>query len=182
MTKHTAGFILFSFIVGVSGIIAAIFVEIPQPDKVTEFNVPRVESKSRCFKNNYGSYQKSGATVNVVQAVFNERTGMLDTDLFIKRGADSTRNVTVALHFFTKDLKGAKYLATENYYFKPDFDSRGEASLAIPSRSYQWLNNLSSQENLYVVADTDFNKSAYRKYQPSFDESKAFSIISLKGK
>ena len=33
MTKHVAGFILFSFIVGVTGIIAFVFGEVPQPEK-----------------------------------------------------------------------------------------------------------------------------------------------------
>ena len=181
MTKHVAGFILFSFIVGVAGIIAFIFAEVPQPEKTVEFKVTRVESKTHCAKSGYASDENSDASVKVAQAVFNERTGLLDTDLFIKRKNASTKSVSVALHFFVKDLKGARYLATENYYFKPDFDSRNEATVAIPSRSYRWLDNITYQENLYVIADAEM-PSSYKKYQSSFDENKATAIISLKGK
>jgi hypothetical protein len=181
MTKHVAGLILFSFIVAASGIIAFVFAEIPQPEKTVQFNVPRFESKMRCDKSNHDSFENSNALVKVAQSVFNERTGLLDTDLFIKRKDASTKSVSVALHFFVKDLKGARYLATENYYFKPDFDSRNEATVAIPSRSYGWLDNISSQENLYVIADAEM-QSDYKKYKSSFDENKATAIISLKGK
>lgn len=181
MTKHVAGFILFSFIVGVTGVIAFIFAEIPQPEKTVEFKVTRVESKTRCAKSGYASDENSNASVKVVQAVFNERTKLLDTDLFIKRENASTKTINVALHYFVKDLKGARYLETENYYFKPDFDSRNEATLAIPSRSYHWLNDMTSQENLYVIVDLS-RQANYKKYQPDFDESKATGIISLKGK
>jgi hypothetical protein len=183
MTKHIAGFILFSFIVGFSGVLAFIFAEIPKVEIAEEESyVPRYESKTRCFKRSYGNYENSNASVKVVQAVFNERTKLLDTNLFIKREDSSIQNVTFALHFFVKDGKGASYLASENYYLKPDFNSQGEASQAIPSRSYQWMDDLTSQENLYVIADTTINKTNYRKDPPDFDENKATAIISLKGK
>ncbi len=183
MTKHIAGFILFSFIVGVSGVLAFIFAEIPKVEiAVEESYVPRYESKTRCYKKNYDNYENSNASVKVVQAVFNERTKLLDTNLFIKREDSSIQSVSFALHFFVKDRKGVRYLASENYYLKPDFNSWDEASQAIPSRSYQWLDDLTSQENLYVIADTASNKTNYKKYQPTFDENKATAIISLKGK
>ena len=181
MTKHVAGFILFSFIVAVSGIVAFIFAEIPQPEKTVEFRVPRVESKNRCHKSGYGSYENSNASVKVAQSVFNERTGLLDTNLFVRRENASTQGLTVALHFFVKDLKGARHLATENYYFKPDFNRLNEATVAIPSRSYEWLDNVTSQENLYVIAETN-RQTDYKKSQPDFDENKATAVISLKGR
>lgn len=183
MTKHIAGFILFSFIVGVSGVLAFIFAEIPKEEIAVEKSyVPRFESKTRCVKKNYGNYENSNASVKVVQAVFNERTKLLDTNLFIKRGDSSLQSVTFALHFFVKNRNGVRYLASENYYLKPDFNNRDEASQAIPSRSYQWLDDLTSQENLYVIADTTINKTNHRKAQPDFDENRATAIISLKGK
>lgn len=183
MTKHIAGFILFSFIVGVSGVLAFIFAEIPKVEvALEEVYVPRYESKTRCYKRSYGNYDNTNASVKVVQAVFNERTKLLDTNLFIKREDSSIQSVIVTLHFFVKDLKGARYLASENYYLKPDFNNRDEVNQAMPSRSYQWLDDLTSQENLYVIADTTSSKTNYRKDQPDFDQKQATAIISLKGK
>ncbi len=181
MTKHIAGFILFSFIVGVSGVIAFIFAEIPQPEKFTVLNFPKHEHKTRCAKRNYGNYENSQASVKVVQAVFNERTQQLDTDLFIEREESSTGSVSVVLHFFAKDIKGARYLASEKVWLEPTFNIEDKATHAITS-SYQWLDNLSSHENLYVIADTTNRQANYKKYQPIFDENKAMAIISLKGK
>lgn len=182
MKKHIFGAILFSLIVSVSGIIAFIFAELPKPDKIAVLNVPTFESRSYCHKKNYRSYKNDAVSVKVVQAVFNERTKLLDTDLLIERGDSSRQTVTVALHFFAKDLKGARYLASENYRLSPDFNSSSEATQAIPSRAYRWLDDLTAQENLYVIADMNFGDTDYRKKQPSFDEAKAFSVISIKGK
>lgn len=182
MTKHIAGFILFSFIVGVSGVIAFVFGELPQPEKTNVLNVPRFESRTRCSKRSYEYFDTSKTSVKVVQAVFNERTKLLDTDLVIEREDSSTQSVIVTLQFFAKDSKGARYLASENYYFKPDFGNRNVAILATPSRLYQWLDNLTSQETLYVIAETASNKDGYSKNQPVFDEHKAVSVISLKGR
>lgn len=181
MTKHVAGFILFSFIVTVSSVVAFIFAEIPQPEKVSEFTVPKYTSKTRCFKNFSNDYENSRTSVKVVQAVFNERTKQLDTDLFIQRETSLTKSVSVVLHFFAKDIKGARYLASEKVWLEPNFNVEDKATHAITS-SYQWLDNLSSHENLYVIADTTNHKAGYKKYVPAFDENKAAAIISLKGR
>ncbi len=184
MTRHIAGFILFSFIVSVSSIVAFIFADIPQLEKVVEVqrNVPKYEGKSRCYKSNYDDHEHSNVSVKVAQSVFNKRTGLLDTNLYIERKDFSTKSVTVSLHFFVKNNSDAHYLATENYYIKPDFDRQNKAIQGIPSRSYQWLENLAANENLYVIAETDFRNADNHKYQPDFDETKAFSVISLKGR
>jgi hypothetical protein len=184
MTRHVAGFILFSFIVSVSSVVAFIFADIPQtlvpqPEKVS---VPRFESKHRCDKKTYDNYENSDVSVKVAQSVFNKRTGLLDTNLFIERKDFSTKGVAVGLHFFAKNNKGARYLSTENFYFKPDFNRQNTAIQGIPSRSYQWLENLAANENLYVIADADFSNTDNQKFQPDFDETKAFSVISLKGR
>ena len=187
MTRHVAGFILFSFIVSVSSVVAFIFadlpqISVPQAEKTVVKNVPKYEGKSSCHKSKYDDYENSDVSVKVAQSVFNKRTGLLDTNLYIERKDFSTKSVTVGLHFFAKDNSGARYLATENFYFKPDFNRQNKAIQGIPSRSYQWLDDLNSNENLYVIADTDFSNTERRKYQPDFDETKAFSVISLKGR
>lgn len=180
MTKHIIGSILFSFIVGVSGFLALIFGELPQPEKTTFINIPRVESKSRCHKKNYGYYDSSKPSISVVQAVFNQRTGLLDTNLVIKREDSSIKNVTFALHFFAKDANQTRYLTSESYFLKPDFEGRNIASQSLPSRSYRWFDDLSFGENVYVIADTE--KYGSSDSVPVFDESKATAVISLKGR
>ena len=180
MTKHIIGFILFSFIVGVSGFFALVFGELPQPEKTTVINIPRFESKSRCHKKNYRHFADQQTSVSVVQAVFNQRTGLLDTDLLIKREDSSVKNVTFALHFFAKDSDGTRYLASESYYLKPDFDGQYTTVQGLPSRSYEWFEDLTSRENVYVVADTE--KMGNAGSAPVFDESKATAVISLKGR
>lgn len=181
MKKHIFGAILFSLIVGISGVIALIFAEIPQPDKVAVLNVPTFESRSRCHKKKHWNKETGAASVNVVQAVFNERTKLLDTNLSIKQEDFSTRNVSVALHFFAEDAKGVRYLSSENYFFKPVFNRFGTAAQATPPRWYPWMDDLTGRENLYVIADSNF-KAGDRNLQPEFIESKAVPIISLKGK
>lgn len=187
MTRHIAGFVLFSFIVSVSSVVAFIFADIPQnsvpqPEVFTVKNTPIYEGKHRCDKKKYESYENSDVSVKVAQAVFNKRTGLLDTNLYIERKDFSTKSVTVGLHFFAKNDTGTRYLATENFYFRPDFNRQNKAVQGIPSRSYHWLDDLTSNENLYVIADADFSGVNNRKLQPEFDEAKAFSVISLKGR
>lgn len=187
MTRHIAGFILFSLIVSVSSVVAYFFadltkISVPQPEKTVVSSVPKYESKHRCDKKAYDDYKSSNVSVKVAQSVFNKRTGLLDTNLFIERKNFSTKNVTVGLHFFAKNQNGARHLATENFYFKPEFNRQNTAIQGIPSRSYQWLDDLNTSENLYVIADTDFSNTDTQKFQPVFDETKAFSVISLKGR
>jgi hypothetical protein len=186
MTRHIAGFVLFSFIVSVSGVIAFIFADIPQnivpqPEIYTVKNAPKYEGKYRCDKKDNYTFS-SDVSVKVAQSVFNKRTGLIDTNLYIERKDFSTNSVAVALHFFAKNNDGARFIATENFYSKPDFNRQNKAVLGIPSRSYQWLDDLNPNENLYVIADADFRNVGNRKFQPDFDETKAFSVISLKGR
>ena len=182
MTRHITGFILFSFIIVVSSVIAFIFGELPQPEKTTVMNVPRFESKSRCQKQHHDYYSDSKFSVKVAQSVFNERTKLFDTNLAIKRENSSVENVTFALHFFAKDSNGTRYLASENYYIKPDFDDQGAAIQGLPSRLYQWFDGLKLRENIYVIAEAGNHKYNDEIKQPDFDENKATAIISLKGK
>lgn len=176
MNKHIFGFILFSLIVGTSAIIYGFFVApfVPiQPIQVFE-NQP--EKRKSCRKEIYSRVESGKVNAKVVQAVFNQNTNQLDMDLFLERKNNSTDNVAVWLEFFVKEGAKTRYLATEKVNLTPDFNLDDKATHSITS-SYEWLDNLKSRENLYVVPQTFGNTQ--RGFTPVFDEAKATSVIIL---
>lgn len=176
MNKHIFGFILFSLIVGTSAFIYGFFfTPLATIQPVSVFEV-RTEKRKSCRKETYSRVERGEVTAKVVQAVFNSNTNQLDMDLFLERKNSSTDNVAVRLHFFVKDGAKTRYLATEKVDLTPDFNLDDKATHSITS-SYEWLDNLKSRENLYVVPQTIGNTE--REFTPVFDEAKATSVIIL---
>lgn len=171
MKQHIFGFILFTLIVGTAGLISAFFTELPNRDAIKVFEVPKtVEYKSSCWKHVKSSPEKTeGISARVVQAALNQKTKELETNLFIEREESSVKNVIVSLHFFTKDAKGTRYLATHIAFLEPFFNRDNIATESITS-SYKWLNDLDPNENLYVTAET-------KSSTPKFSESYAVPIL-----
>ncbi len=172
MNRHIFGFILFSLIVGVSAIIYNFFfapLAAIQPVYVFENQTqPRNYFHSEKFK-------RPGKTnAEVVQAVFDQNTSQMDVDLFLDRKNNSMDEVAVRLDFFVKDGIKTRFLASEEILL-PQFDFDNESTESV-TLSYEWLNDLESVENLYVVPQTIRNADSYSETTPRFDKANAMPV------
>ena len=179
MTKHIIGLTLFSFIVGASAIVYALFniPEIVQVSEVVTTSAPHYNVKNSC-RTKSKSYKNN--SIKIKQAVLD-----LQTKQFVWELATPDRNEEIALHFFSKDANGTRYITTERINNK--FSYNGVLKV---SDSYGWLNRRNSHENLYVVAQFDSDAVNYsenyqvygNKFQPKFDARKAAAVTVDYGK
>lgn len=184
MNKHIIGLIIFSFIVGMSAIIAALFVPMPQMPKLDSVKVS--ESNDYIYRGNTYCKKKKRkprpkdyselASAKVSQAVFDLNKKQLDTQFTIERGDDSTETVKVALHFFVNDRFGVQHIKTEFVTLTPNFDI-GDKAITTKTSSFKWLNNLESRENLYVIAEVVTDSYNYKHYAPVFDSYEATAVL-----
>lgn len=184
MNKHIIGLIVFSFIVGMSAIIASFFVPMPQMPKIDSVRVS--DSHEYLYRGSTSCKKKKRkprpkdyselAVAKVSQAVFDLNKKQLDTQFLIERANDSTETVNVALHFFVNDNFGVQHIATEFLTLTPNFDMGDKAMLSKVS-SFNWLNNLESRENLYVMAEVVNSEVRYRKTPPKFDTYEATAVL-----
>lgn len=164
MKKHLFGFAVFSLIVGTTVFIFSFFKG--QPKLSHSKTVVYEVSKQSCWKNvrqNSEVMRDAGygqASVKIVQAVLNENTRQLNTNFLINRETPSTQNVRVKLTFVNGSFKGKGnwdgVVRTEYVTLSPDFNIDNSGMQSTVS-SYQWLDNLKSSENLYVMAGTVYS-------------------------
>jgi hypothetical protein len=184
MNKHIVGLIIFSFIVGISAIIASFFVQMPQ---IPTLDQVRVSGENPYIYRGHKSCGKKKrkprprdyselASAKVSQAVFDLDKKQLDTEFTIERTNDSTETVNVALHFFVNDRYGVQSIATEFITLNPNFDI-GDKAVTTKISSFKWLNNLESRENLYVMPEVVTNEYNYTNYPPTFDSSEATAVL-----
>ena len=174
MNKHIVGFILFNIIVGASAIAAALFYEMPKIESVSVPEVPVTYTGKSCWKN-FKMPVKGEVSTRVIQAVFDENTNELDMDLFLERKNHSTESADVTLDFFVKTGSQTRYVASERVNLTPKFNLEDKAAQNITS-SYQWLNDLKSHENLYVVPQWTFDAENNKRPVPRFDELNAAPV------
>jgi hypothetical protein len=181
MNQNVFGVILFSLIVGTAIFVSEYFVPLPTLLPVYERPVSS-DNKYTCSQRKrqvtYQTSQIAKPTVKVSQIFFNQRTNQLNTDFLIKAESPKTENVGIALHFFTKDGRKTKYLATETILVKPNFDESGLANYDFIS-SFKWLNDLNRHDNLYVIAEPSVDFRSSKTLEPNFDSSKATSVLIL---
>jgi hypothetical protein len=171
MSKHIFGFILFSLIVGISAIIYGFFA-LPSPLVLPVYvfeNQP--EKRKSCRKETYSRVERASVNAKVVQAVFNSNTNQLDIDLILERKNSLTDYATVSLHFFAKDGAETRYLRTEKVNLTPN-----NKMMHSITESYDWLDDLKSRGNLYVVPQTIGDGESYQRLMPRFDETNAMPI------
>lgn len=177
MLKHLVGFVIFSFVVGMSLFISGFFYEIPSSDSVYVYEKPETISGERSFYPR--TFQRTESPyLKLNQAVFSWKTKQLDTSFEMKPEYADSKYVVVKLRFFAKGADEMRYLATEDITVMSDFDEYGVPVWNAVS-SYLWLDNLRDSENLYVISDEDFEfqKGETGKIISSFIESKAFPVI-----
>jgi hypothetical protein len=171
MKKHIIGLALFSFIVSAAAIVYALFnvPEIVPVSEVLTVSVPRsVPARYSC------KMKRNNNSVKIRQAVLDLQTKQFNWEL-----ATPEIDEPIALHFFSNDDKGARYITSERINNK--FSHNGILKF---SNSYGWLNKRKSYENLYVIAQFDSEATNYsenyqvygNKFQPKFDAAKATAV------
>lgn len=184
MNKHIIGLIVFSFIVGMSAVIASFFIPMPQMPKldsvrVSESNDYIYRGSTSCKKKKRKPRPKNQSALadsKVSQAVFDFNKKQLDTELTIERADDATETVNIALHFFVNDQFGVQHIATEFVKVSPNFDI-GDKAVVRKTSSFKWLNNLESHENLYVISEAVNNYDADYHQSPTFDAFEATAVL-----
>lgn len=155
MKKHILGIALFVSILGISGIAYSVFIR--DETIICEFPVNPLR------------YADPGIRTNqplIKQVVLDLKTKQINWEF-----SENKLKSSIALHFYTVDSNGSKYLKTEYVRTSGDLTS-----------SSLWLNGLKSYENLYVIADDYTNTHRSMNVIPSFDMSKATPILLYSGK
>lgn len=162
MRKHILGFAVFSLIVT-----AAFYFGRTQ---VKNYLNPNQRFLIETMKPE--SSNPNGKSVVIRQAVFDTRTRQLNLEFQTER-----LDTAVALHFFVKDDKEPRYVMT-SFTSQMSF-SKGSNEYTF---SYEWMDNLQSFENLYIVPEvigaTDVGK---KKYNVKFDKDSAVSVLLYTG-
>jgi hypothetical protein len=169
MIRHYFGFALFSFIVGTSAVVYAMFnvenvVEIAAPSYSATYS----PTKS-CWKMKRESRRGNLYSPMVKQAVFNSNSKQLRWEL-----DTAELETAIALNFFVKDENGMRYINSELV----PMNAYRYDSIIRSTSSYEWLDNLDSYENLYMTAEP-ISQSAYRhkNFPIDFDASKATAVL-----
>ena len=182
MNKHIIGLIIFSFIVGMSAIIASFFIPMPQMPKIDSVSVS--ESNEYIYRGSTSCKKRKPrpkdyshlASAKVSQAVFDLNKKQLDTQFTIERADASTETVKVALHFFVNDRFTVQHIKTEFITLAPNFDI-GDKAMTTKISSFRWLTHLESHENLYVMSEVVTDSDNYKKSAPVFDSFEASAVL-----
>lgn len=167
MKKHVLGLTLFSFIVGATAFVYGIFFAV-SPVVPVAVEMPVAVSTypaTSCWKMKRDS---SDVSLKVNQAVFN-----LQSKEFSWEIATPRKNAMIALHFFSKDGTGTRYINTEtvNAWM-------AQGGVLRFNNTYQWMRKLKSLENLYVTAEFETGSAQ----TPKFDAANATAVTLDHGK
>ena len=161
MKKHILGLMLFSFIVGATAFVYAVFfgvvrvVPVAGDEEVSAY--PAV--KTSCWMR---KKESKADFLKVNQAVYN-----LQSKEFSWEIATPRKNELIALHFFSKDGSGMRYIETETVNAQ-----MAQNGLLRFNNNYQWMNKLKSLDNLYVVAEPYADIARH----PHFDAANATAV------
>lgn len=167
MIKHYFGFALFSFIVGTSAVIYAMF-NVVNVGEVSVTNYSTYSPTKSCWKMKRQLRETNAASPVIKQAIFNLKTKQFNWEL-----AAPVADGKIALHFFSSNANGTRYI---NTVFAPAYgDEYGTIKAA---NSYPWLNNLQSYENLFVSAElVSPDAYKYKNFRPKFDVNKVTAVM-----
>ncbi len=179
MTKHIAGIILFTFIVGTSAVVAGLFFETPH--RYRSFSAKHNYSgykrkkrrKRRCRKHRK---PKAYSNVRLNQAVFEMRTGELRTSVSFGDALYSEEGETPTFyyHFYTLNEMGSNYLGSERIGQGAQFVT-GMRDRFVRTSHLGWLSDRIADGEVYIIVrnvpDQPFG----------FDVSKATPILIKNG-
>jgi hypothetical protein len=165
MTRHIAGIVLFSFIIGISGFVLGAADSLT-PESVTVRKTFKVfkKRKKRKRRHRHPRYWRK-SKVSVIQAVHSKKSGLLNVSMVAFRDCGYGE---IQLHFFAKDRNGARYLQTQTIPFEG-----GNLKYSI---EIDWLNRMDRDQNVYVMAEYVRRPSGFTIY-PRFDDVNATPVL-----
>jgi hypothetical protein len=183
MKKHIAGFILFCFVVGTAVFVSRLFgVSLiykvtPNHDKIVPLKEKTVIAETDA---EFGAIDKNSPRVR--QAVFSLTTKQVNLELLFNKKQFFDEGVAIKFNFFRNNEQGIRFIHSEIVRLVPDSFSysNGDTTTASVIGSYNWLDELGSYDNLYVVAEFT-NSYTIEKTNPKFDANFAKEVLLSKG-
>jgi hypothetical protein len=169
MTKHIAGLILFTLIVGTSAIIAGIFAVAPeQANSVTVRDNYRVykkkKRKKRC-RRKCRHFEEKNVSVEIENAVYNKSSEDFIMNIEVDSKSNCRDSNILYLNFFVKDTdSGLKFTKTVTTEVLP--------TTKLIAKKLGMLSTLAEKGNVYVIAGNSMDSE-------SFDETKAKPVLML---
>lgn len=180
--QHLIGFIIFSLIVGTSVVVGSFYINIPERKAVmvADDDFKTYNTKKHCRRKKRKKPKKPKKprkaekfSVKLDQVVYNSEKEILTLDLSLPNTAEKPTKISnIALNFFVSDKYGTRHLKTEYspVYFENAF---GEVDLI----DLDWLKNLQSRENLFVIPAAVSDNSENDIYRPVFIKTKAKPVL-----
>ena len=177
MIKHIVGFIIFTFIIGTSALIAALFNPVQQNVRSVRVSrdYPVYTSRKRCRKRKkrkrrprtQREYRNLKVSTGITQAVFNPKKNELTTSHDF---GNETRRFEreMVFHFYVKDGNNVRHVM-----------SRPLPSHPVTKNSINWfdgLNGIVRDGNLYIMQTYGEVKGDWNN-APEFDEAKATPVL-----
>ncbi len=168
MKKQIFGFALFSFIFGATVIIYGMFAVKSVNEVKMSVDYSNYAQTKSCWRMKREAHETNVHSPIVRQAILDLKTKHLRWEL------DRARvDAPVALNFFVKDGKGTRFVHSELVPMSAYGDQFVNAN-----SSYEWLENLDSYENLYVIAEPLSHMEQENKiFSPEFDAGKATPVL-----
>lgn len=167
MNKHLFGFALFSLIVGTTIFIYGVFHITDSRAIHQSVDYSNYSQTKSCWKMKQ-SHRENLGLPRVTQAIFDVDSKQLRWEL-----DTSEVDTPITLNFFVREKNGMRYI---NSALVPVLAYR-DGSVRATS-SYEWLDNLDSYENLYVIAEPIAQGEYQSKsFQHEFDASKATAVL-----
>ena len=172
MIKHIAGFIIFTFVIGTSALIAALLNPVQQTVRSVKVSrgYDHYSSRKRCKKKRKRKRRKARFTrlrsMALTQAVYDSKNDIFETSLDV-RGISPRRSGSIYFHFYVKDESGIEHLGSERVA------TRLRARNVV--KTIDWLKYVESFDNVYVMAEFRNRRSSGQV--PVFDASKAVPVL-----
>lgn len=174
MTKHIAGIMLFTFIVGSSAVIAGLFYEAPLELRSFSSTDEYVSHKRKKRKRRCRSHKKRHATerglvsVGIAEAVFDKNSGLLTASHTVEPSSLNERRGSLVYHFYVKDELGARHVKSERVWVPLESSNMVSA--------FEWLQNRHSTDNLFVASEYRDVRS-FSRIAPKFEDSNATPVV-----
>ena len=175
MTKHIAGIILFTFIVGTSAVVAGLFYEAPAKVRSYSYGYEpwhcKKKKRKKRRRHRRPRFVAMAPSSNIVSAVYDKQSGVFEATLSSRVFDSRTRSLAnVAYLFFVKDENGASFVGSTT--------AQGSNISRSLAQELSWLKTQELKGNLYVMIE---NSPGRTLNIPAFDSGKAVPVLIKNG-